>query len=71
MAEELWSEIGDAAGKIFRHLEKHGETSLPELKKNLDLSVEMFNQAIGWLAREDKILLEMQGRKKVAMLKSA
>lgn len=54
-------QIGNAAGQIWRYLHEHGETSSAQLKKQLGLSAELFNQAIGWLAREDKLIFKGKG----------
>jgi winged helix-turn-helix protein DUF2582 len=48
-------EIGTMAGAIWRALETNGETSLAKLKKDLKAASPLFDWAVGWLAREDKI----------------
>jgi len=47
----------ETAGKAWRVLGEKGETAIPELAKILRESEQTVNQAIGWLAREDKINL--------------
>ena len=54
--------IGDTAGKVWRLLDEKGETKLSELKKEVDADPNLVLQAIGWLAREDKLLIEKKGR---------
>jgi len=50
------NEIGKAAGEIWRHLDKNGTISLENAKKALKkMNPDLFQQALGWLAREDKI----------------
>lgn len=54
-------QIGIDAGKIWNELELNGEMTTGALKKCLELSPFNLNIAIGWLAREDKILLDRNG----------
>ena len=44
------------AGAIWQALETNGETTLSKLKKELNAASPLFDWAIGWLAREDKIM---------------
>ena len=48
--------IGWAAGDIWQYLNEHGASSSVELKAALSLSNTMLCLALGWLAREDKVL---------------
>jgi hypothetical protein len=50
-------EIGTMAGAIWRTLEANGEMTLARLKKELKAASPLFDWAIGWLSREDKITL--------------
>lgn len=55
MASEI-DRIGEAAGKIWNALEgKSAGLSPMQLKSATDLTGDLLNQALGWLAREDKI----------------
>ena len=56
--------IGSNAGKVWRILNEKGELSMFTLCHELGLTFEDVAIAIGWLARENKILL----RKKEGML---
>ena len=56
--------IGLNAGKVWRILNEKGELSMFDLCRELVLTFEDVALAIGWLARENKILL----RKKEGML---
>jgi hypothetical protein len=47
--------IIEAAGKTWKALGENGETAIPELTKIIKEKDEIALQAIGWLAREDKI----------------
>ena len=55
-------EIGTMAGGIWQTLEANGEMTLAQLKKELKAASPVFDWAIGWLAREDKIELERDKR---------
>lgn len=49
------TEIGNTAGRIWRYLDKKGESTLSEIKKDLLLKGIEARMALGWLARENKI----------------
>ena len=51
------TKIGSNAGKVWRILNEKGELSMFDLCRELSLTFEDVALAIGWLAREDKILL--------------
>jgi hypothetical protein len=55
-------EIGTMAGAIWQALETNGELTLANLKKDLNAASPLFDWAIGWLAREDKIMLTTEKR---------
>lgn len=62
--EDLTLKIGDAAGATFNQLLK-GDTSLTKLKNGLaDLGFDanVSAMAIGWLAREDKVVIVKHGK---------
>jgi hypothetical protein len=54
--------IGETAGKIWKFLNQHGEANLNQIKKNVKADTNMILQAIGWLAREDKLVIEKKAR---------
>lgn len=62
-------EIGITAGKVWGFLAENGPSSLNKLTKNLDVSRERAMQAVGWLAREDKIEFEQAIRGRLIRLK--
>lgn len=55
-------EIGETAGKVWMFLNQKGESNLNQLKKGVRADPNLILQAIGWLAREEKILIEKKGR---------
>jgi hypothetical protein len=58
----MTEEIGTMAGVIWHTLEANGEMTLTKLKKELNAASPLFDWAIGWLAREDKIMLRVEKR---------
>ncbi|HIF01490.1 MAG TPA: hypothetical protein EYG03_06965 [Planctomycetes bacterium] len=62
-------DIGTAAGVVWGFLNDNGSTSLTALTKGTDLPKELALQAIGWLAREDKIVFEKTLRGRLIVLK--
>jgi hypothetical protein len=62
-------EIGEAAGAVWTILTDHGPLSLAKLVKTVDQPRDTVMQAIGWLAREGKILIEEEGRSRVISLR--
>ena len=62
-------EIGTAAGLVWNTLDRQGTLTLAKLRQKTGLSVELVNRAIGWLAREDKLVFEKKARSLVITLK--
>ena len=58
----MQEEIGTTAGAIWQALHTNGELSLSQLKKRTKAKEPLFDWAIGWLARENKIALRQQKR---------
>ena len=54
---QMHEEIGTTAGAIWQALNARGELSLPSLKQQLEARSPVFEWAIGWLAREDKVII--------------
>ncbi len=55
-------DIGQMAGAIWYALNTHGELSLAQLKKQVEGKGPIFEWAIGWLAREDRIVITSKKR---------
>lgn len=55
MESDVQTEIGFAAGDVYRYLSEHGETNLTALTRALAHPNRRIDQALGWLAREDKV----------------
>jgi hypothetical protein len=54
--------IGQTAGKVWSFLEEKGEANLTQIKKGVKVDPNLILQAIGWLAREDKLQIEKKER---------
>lgn len=62
-------QIGEAAGLVWNHLNQNGPISLTKLIKELGLQRDVVMQALGWLAREDKLSIDDEGRTRVIRLR--
>jgi Winged helix-turn-helix domain (DUF2582) len=67
----MQEEIGAAAGAIWRALAGNSGCALPKLRKAVDCKAPVFDWAIGWLAREDKITITREKRSFLVQLKEA
>lgn len=66
----MWTAIiGQNAGALWKILHAKGEQNLSALRKQAKLDDKQIYLALGWLAREGKIKLEMQGRQSKISLK--
>jgi RecB family endonuclease NucS len=54
--------IGETAGKVWKFLKQHDEANLNQIKKNVKADPNLILQAIGWLAREDKLIVGKKDR---------
>ena len=69
MTQDCVLQIGDMAGLVWKTLEEQGPLSLAKLVKNIDAPRDTIMQALGWLAREDKITIEETSRGKIVSLR--
>jgi hypothetical protein len=53
----MQEEIGTTAGTIWEALNEKGELSLEDLHREVKGKTPVFDWAIGWLARENKIVI--------------
>jgi hypothetical protein len=58
----MQEEIGSTAGMIWHMLDAKGDLSLAQLKKEVNGKTPIFDWAIGWLAREDKVVITQEKR---------
>jgi hypothetical protein len=69
--DEQTGRIGDAAGLVWKALEgQAGGLSATQLKTQTGLGTDLLQQAIGWLAREDKISFLGAAKSLKVLLKS-
>ncbi len=61
--------IGKTAGAVWTVLSEHGSMSMSKLVKEVDAPRDFVMQALGWLAREDKICIDEDSRSRVVSLK--
>ena len=60
--------IGETAGKVWQYLAEFGPVPISTLAAGIDQPRDRVMQAVGWLAREDKVVVERVGRtKKIAL----
>jgi hypothetical protein len=57
---QMHEEIGTTAGAIWQALNTKGELSLPSLKQEVEAKSPVFDWAVGWLARENKVVITRQ-----------
>jgi hypothetical protein len=58
----LVKEIGDLAGQVWKTLGARKRVALSTLPKLMERDGILVQQAVGWLARENKVEFEKQGR---------
>ena len=62
------TQIGHLAGKIWETLDSKGSVSITQLPKILDEKSVLVYQALGWLAREEKIIYKKEKNKVIVSL---
>ncbi len=60
---------GSIAGKIWKYLSEHGKTEVLHLRFDLKLTNSLLFLGLGWLLREDKILMTKEKNKFYVELK--
>ena len=63
--------IGETAGAVWCTLSENGAMTMAKLIKAIDEPRDNVMQALGWLAREDKIDIVEDGRSRVVSLRGA
>ena len=61
--------VGETAGVVWSVLKENGPLSMAKLVKAVGGPRDVVMQALGWLAREDKIWIEEEGRTRVVSLR--
>ena len=62
-------QIGDTAGLVWATLSQNGPLSLAQVVKNVGRPRDLVMQAVGWFAREEKISIDDEGRKRIISLR--
>ncbi len=60
--------IGETAGNVWQILSQNGPLSVTRLVEEVGEKHDTVMQALGWLAREEKIWIEKDGRKRIVSL---
>ena len=61
--------VGETAGVVWSVLNENGPLSMAKLVRAVGGPRDVVMQALGWLAREDKIWIEEDGRTRVVSLR--
>lgn len=67
--DSLIAQIGHTAGVIWKVLAESGPLSMARLVKAVGKPRDTVMQALGWLAREDKIQIEEEKRTRIVSLR--
>ncbi len=65
----MQNKIDDAAGQVWRFVDKNGSTSVSKITNETGLNKNDVQRAIGWLLKEDKLIIEAVGRTETLSLK--
>jgi hypothetical protein len=69
MIQDCVAQIGEMAGLVWKTLDENGPLSLAKLVKQIDAPRDTIMQALGWLAREEKLSIEDTSRGKIVSLR--
>jgi hypothetical protein len=69
MRESCIGEIGATAGAVWHTINEQGPLTIAKLVKEIEAPRDVVMQALGWLAREEKIEIEEDGRTRVVSLR--
>lgn len=61
--------IGTTAGEVWKVLHEQGPMPMGRLVKAINRPRDLVMQAVGWLAREDKLLFEDDKKRRLVRLK--
>lgn len=63
------AQIGETAGMVWKALSENGPLGFPQLVKAVGQPRDAVMQAVGWLAREDKVVIQEERRRRVVALR--
>jgi len=58
----MYTEIGETAGKIWEALKSEEQLAISKLPKKVNERDVVVYQALGWLARESKVMYQTKGK---------
>jgi hypothetical protein len=58
---DIAGEVGATAGRVWHYLSEHDSVSPIKLKAALEIPNSLMYLALGWLAREDKVVISLTG----------
>ena len=61
--------VGDTAGTVWKILSASGPMTMAKLVKAVGEPRDTVMQALGWLAREEKIDIDEEGRRRIVSLR--
>ena len=61
--------IATTAGTIWEYLDRHGPTTVAKLIRETEVNEKTIQRGIDWLAREDKVTIELVNRAETIALK--
>jgi Winged helix-turn-helix domain (DUF2582) len=56
-------EIGEGAGRIWEFVKEHAALTMDQINKHVKLDTGTFFMSVGWLAREDNLAFDGEGKK--------
>ena len=65
---EVVTQIGATAGEVWHVLDDAGALTVNQIVKRVSAPRDLVLQAVGWLAREEKIVIEERGRSRLISL---
>ena len=71
MMSSAVQQIGETAGSVWHALNENGSLSLAKLVEHVGGNRDIVMQAVGWLAREDKIEITETKRGRIVSLRDA
>ncbi len=63
--EETIQKIGECSGQVWGYLSTEGPATITRLTKEVGEKKDLVLQAVGWLARENKLYFFEKGRNKL------
>ena len=58
----MTQQIGAAAGKVWHFLSENGPSTVSQIQRGTGVDAALTNQALGWLAREGKLVIDRSKR---------